>query len=66
MYSSIGFSLSLTPKKENDKIKSTKPVVEETPVPVAEKPKRVRKAPVAKVEETPEVPTTKTKKKIKP
>ena len=39
-------------KVENDKIKSTKPVVEET-TPAVEKPKRVRKAPVAKVEETP-------------
>ena len=42
-------------KTENDKIKSTKPVVEETPVPVAEKPKRVRKTPVAKVDETPSI-----------
>ena len=87
-------------KVENDKIKSTKPVVEETssllkhlsdvrkapvaklkkllllllknqnvfvkapvakvetPAPVVEKPKTVRKTPVAKVEETPEVPIT--------
>lgn len=53
-------------KVENSKIKASKPTVDETPEPVVEKPKRVRKTPVAKVDETPEVPATKTKKKIKP